>query len=335
MTRTWTIRPSTPDDLPDLRDLFTTVFGAERPLAHVQWKFARGPSGPGIGMVAVDAGRIVGQYVLLSTALRLGRDVVAGAQSLDTMVHPDYRGQGMFVKLAEACYALAAERGIEMLYGFPNENSYPGFMSRLGWSHVADVPRWVRHIDLSRHPRVPRIVRPLARLAGRVMRAGDPQKGGITVKPGRPDAASLEQLLTQWRSRTDLCRVERSAAWYDWRFSPDSGERYTWLTAWRAAEARGSLVLNLPASTIADFLGDDADALEALVATAIRQAAPAGCASLSTSTSEPAPAAALAACGFRPRMSAPLIVRALGRRQHGAECDAGTWSINPADFDTF
>jgi hypothetical protein len=285
-------------------------------------------------MLAIDAGRIVGQYVVMPTRLRVGGERVEGAQSLDTMVHPDYRGQGMFVKLANACYELAASRGVEVLYGFPNVNSYPGFVRQLNWDHTGDIPRWVRHLDLGKHPRAPKALRPLGRIATRLIKAGNPAAGGVTVRAGRPDGAALDVLLDRWRATGGLCRIERSRDWYDWRFSERSGERYEWLTAYRGADARALVILNRAASALVDFLGDDVEAMEAATASAVLLAGESGAASMSTVTSEPVPIAALKACGFFDRARVPLIVRALTARPFDADIHAhANWSINPADID--
>jgi len=334
MNPTWSSRPATPDDLPQIRDLFTTVFGGERSLDHVRWKFRDNPAGPGIGIVAVDGGRIVGQYVLMPVMLRIGTRVVAGAQSLDTMVHPDYRGQGMFIALATECYALAASRGTQVLYGFPNANSYPGLTGRLAWTHVGDVPRWVRHLDLSKHPRMPSALKPIGRLANRLLPRGRAGRG-IDIGSGRPDAVSLSRLLERWRAPTALCRIERTPDWYDWRFAAASGGGYEWLTAWRGGEARAALVISHAAGAIAELLGDDEEALEALVAAVVRRAAEGGGATMSAMTNDAPAVAALKACGFFPRAKIPLIVRALTDQSFPVDImQSANWSIRPADFDT-
>lgn len=61
------------------------------------------------------------------------------AQSGDTMTHRDHQGKGLFTTLAQKTYALAKEEGIELIFGFPNENSFPGFIRKLDWVHFDDV----------------------------------------------------------------------------------------------------------------------------------------------------------------------------------------------------
>jgi GNAT superfamily N-acetyltransferase len=61
---------------------------------------------------------------------------VLSAQSADTMTHPDHRNKGLFVELANRTFELCIQVGIKLLFGFPNQNSLPGFINKLGWQTV-------------------------------------------------------------------------------------------------------------------------------------------------------------------------------------------------------
>ncbi|MBP6334792.1 MAG: GNAT family N-acetyltransferase [Bacteroidia bacterium] len=61
-----------------------------------------------------------------------GKHYIA-AQSGDTMTHKAHTGKGLFTELAKLTYALAKEKGIQFIFGFPNKNSYPGFVKKLSW----------------------------------------------------------------------------------------------------------------------------------------------------------------------------------------------------------
>lgn len=56
------------------------------------------------------------------------------AQSADTMTSPAHQRKGLFIILAKKTYKLAKKEGIIFVFGFPNENSFPGFKNRLNWS---------------------------------------------------------------------------------------------------------------------------------------------------------------------------------------------------------
>lgn len=60
-------------------------------------------------------------------------------QSGDTMTHKNHTGKGLFTLLAKMTYSLAEEKGAEMVFGFPNDNSYPGFVKKLDWIHRDNI----------------------------------------------------------------------------------------------------------------------------------------------------------------------------------------------------
>lgn len=61
------------------------------------------------------------------------------AQSGDTMTAPDHRGKGLFIILAKKAYKLAAAHNIRFIFGFPNENSFPGFKNKLNWKFSGNM----------------------------------------------------------------------------------------------------------------------------------------------------------------------------------------------------
>lgn len=55
------------------------------------------------------------------------------AQSGDTMTHPDHQKKGLFVALAKHTFEYCKTIGISAIFGFPNQNSYPGFINKLNF----------------------------------------------------------------------------------------------------------------------------------------------------------------------------------------------------------
>ncbi len=56
------------------------------------------------------------------------------AQSGDTMTQQNHQGKGLFITLAKLTFELAAKEGVKFVFGFPNNNSYPGFLKKLNWT---------------------------------------------------------------------------------------------------------------------------------------------------------------------------------------------------------
>jgi predicted N-acetyltransferase YhbS len=216
----WTIRQGTSDDSEALRDLFTVVFGRDRGQEHPAWKFDRNPAGPPVLALAEHEGRVVGQYALWPVRLRVGKEVLLGAQSLDTMTHPDYRGQGMFPRLAVEAMRFAEQRGVEVLFGFPNAASYPGFVNKLDWDHTGDVPQYARVLRPSGHPRIPGWAGPVTDALAAGLPSGP--HSGFSTQSIAPDGEALVRLWAEG-CQADECAVERDEAYVQWRFDPSSG----------------------------------------------------------------------------------------------------------------
>jgi predicted N-acetyltransferase YhbS len=330
----WTIRPGTPDDTDAVQELFRVVFGYDRGRGHHAWKFGANPAGPPVLALAEHSGQVVGQYALWPTRLRIGKDVLLGAQSLDTMTHPDFRGQGMFTRLARECMAYAEERGVDVLFGFPNAASYPGFVRKLDWDHVGDVPQYVRILRPSGHDRVPTWAGPVLDATARLIPSG--RRRGATASESPPDPLLVERLSTQLQ-RSGECAVDRSASYLEWRFAPESGRRYTWV-----ADREGEAVAiwgrdsNSGRAYLAELVGRSPSSSAAVLAETIRMASDAGCTELVATASQGEGPALLRRAGFLRRASLPLIVRKLTTRVlPGNVHDFRSWSIFGADLDTY
>jgi N-acetylglutamate synthase-like GNAT family acetyltransferase len=153
--------------------LFRAVFGRERSADHWRWKFAETPyPNRQISLaVAKQGGALLGHYAVVPVPLNwMGRRIL-GAESVDTMVHPDARGLGLFEQLGTDCYARLRELGVGLVYGLPNRNSYPGFLRKLGWKRIGFLDSYTLRLSV-REP-LRRILRSgaLAWLGDRVFRA--------------------------------------------------------------------------------------------------------------------------------------------------------------------
>lgn len=335
-TRSWDIRMASVADDAGLGELFRVVVGFDRGTEHHRWKFHHNLDGAPVIVVAEHQGRIVGQYALWPTRLRLGNEVVLGAQSLDTMTHPDYRGQGMFTVLAEECMRRAAERGIEALYGFPNENSRPGFVRKLDWDCTGDIPIWVRPLTISKHRRVPSWAGPLANVAVRFLPSG--RLGALEERAEMPTYIAQQELIDRWREQQGLCRVERSQERFAWRFSAASGMQYRWVCAYQgekllAMGVWGTDIRNGNA-VLSELLSIDAFSAEAVLSTIIQNAA--ACPLILAVSSRTELVSTLRRCGFVRHGNFPLIVRKLTARSLGANVHThSNWEVFGADLDTF
>ena len=89
-----------------------------------------------IVMVAEEDGELVAHYAILPFRLVVNDRVVQGGMSIDAYVDPKARGKVPIFQVTKRCYPLAIERGIQVLWGFPNAN-YRLIVEKVeGWSPV-------------------------------------------------------------------------------------------------------------------------------------------------------------------------------------------------------
>ncbi|WP_187369128.1 GNAT family N-acetyltransferase [Baekduia soli] len=111
--------------------------------AYLRWLYDDSPFGPVVETNLDDDQGRAGHYAIVPVELAAGGAARAGALSLNTAVSERARGGGVFTRLAADTYALAAQRGIEVVVGVANANSTPGFVRRLDFTLVTPLPATV------------------------------------------------------------------------------------------------------------------------------------------------------------------------------------------------
>ena len=143
------------ENFSDLLDLMTVINGVAPDPIQLQRKYETQAIGaPHIGFLAYAKGekKAAAFYGVFPVRLYLDHAEVLAAQSGDTMTHPNHRGKGLFIALAQKTYTVAAQEGIQLVFGFPNRNSYPGFVKKLGWQHpytMAAIDIWTPSVPFN------------------------------------------------------------------------------------------------------------------------------------------------------------------------------------------
>lgn len=127
--------------LRDLEVLHEAVYGVKNDFSK---KYDTAYTGVAYtGFIAYGAGNIpIAYYGVMPCFMQYGGKVFLAAQSGDTMTHPGYRYKGLFVELANRTYDLCRENGIQLIYGFPNQNSRHGLIDKLGWQMTESLDRF-------------------------------------------------------------------------------------------------------------------------------------------------------------------------------------------------
>jgi GNAT superfamily N-acetyltransferase len=331
----WVVREAARDDAAGIQSLFRKVFHFDRDDSAYIWKFW-GNDARSIITVAEAEGRIIGHCALWGAPLRIGGERVLGAQAVDIMTDPDYQRQGMFVALAEAAMELAAEQGIELLYGFPNSNAYPGWINRLGWTHSGNVGMWVRPLKPSKHKRIPPVLGTMADSLSNLIPKGSSQ--GYEIANEAPSDCELDRFLDEWGETSRVCQVDRTRSRLRWRFSPEAGLNHQWISVngcggkphafatWGLDPQTGNAVLS-------EVMGLSLPARIGAVSAAVANAGRAGHPIMLSITNDEDLIPAMRRCGFFRFKDAPFITRQLSQRTFGV--NARKWRIQASDLDAY
>jgi hypothetical protein len=89
----------------------------------------------------------VASYSMFPVDLICNGHISNTAMSMTTMTHPDWRGKGLFPKLAVELYDYAEAKQFKAVWGFPNANSHATFNSKLGWSDIYEIPTLTLNLE--------------------------------------------------------------------------------------------------------------------------------------------------------------------------------------------
>jgi GNAT superfamily N-acetyltransferase/lipocalin len=230
--------------------LYEQVFEMPLSLARWHWQYINNPTGKIALLLAVgEAGELAGQYALSPLILKVNNHTTLATLSLDTMVHPAYRGQGMFTKLAQDLYGKMAQMGVDLIYGFPNEQSHHGFIKNLQWIDLYQtLPLWVRPLNFStvvkkvfRSDLLTALGAPLASLGYSVV--FQTARASTTVRQVTAFDERADQLWEQAKGRAPIM-VQRDQRYLNWRYPQHPDYRYTLFISERGDELLGYGVLS-------------------------------------------------------------------------------------------
>lgn len=140
----------TDEDLKLFRGLWIEE-GSLKTLNHVRWQYLANPSKVLFVDFAIDPGvnKLAAVYAVLPVHFWVKGQVRLACQSLDTRTGVNYRGRGLFIKLAKMVYERCEKEGIAFVYGFPNRNSVHGFYNRLNWHSLDPIPQLIKPLKLT------------------------------------------------------------------------------------------------------------------------------------------------------------------------------------------
>lgn len=140
------IRPATPTDRPAILALCRTALGWGDDPRFGQlfaWKHDDNVFGPSHLWVAVDGSEIVGIRAFMRWEFVRGTELHRAVRAVDTAVHPDHQGRGLFTALTLHGLDEVRAAGVDFVFNTPNEQSLPGYL-KMGWGEIGRLPVHLR-----------------------------------------------------------------------------------------------------------------------------------------------------------------------------------------------
>lgn len=129
------------DSFSPLTELASTTYPGQEMSseAYLDWQYVLNPHGPVLLHTGQSDDRTIAQYLVIPRNYRCGATSLKGSLSVNTLTHPEFRGAGWFVRLAEATYDSCTSEDIAFTLGFPNKESRPGFTGPLHFKSLGDL----------------------------------------------------------------------------------------------------------------------------------------------------------------------------------------------------
>ncbi|MFB3908270.1 MAG: GNAT family N-acetyltransferase [Candidatus Eisenbacteria bacterium] len=124
------------DDLPKCVELIQAGHARDFSTKRFRWLHEQAPGGRSAIAVCTLGSRIVGIYSAIRKTVRFGAQLYCGGRDIDPVVHPDYRGRGLFTQLL--LFGVSSFHGIDFCFNFANPLSAPGFQ-KAGWRRVTTL----------------------------------------------------------------------------------------------------------------------------------------------------------------------------------------------------
>lgn len=198
--------------------------------------------------------QIVGCYVLVALDLYLAGKRIRAAQSSDTVVDEDYRGQGLLSKIATKGNELVAEKGFEIIFGCPNKVAMPANIWYIDVSPLCFLKRFELNVDFRTEFDYLGLPKVLAQACGLLLKTLQNWRfllyfGWLMItQPGmrisKSDCVPQDyDRFWRWASSQRLLSVWKDSQYLSWRYGAHPSNSHTYFCAYVKQNLVGVVVL--------------------------------------------------------------------------------------------
>lgn len=137
-----TIRTGNKKDIESIVALLKITLGeasTEKSVGFWKWKHIDNPFGESKVILAFDGEKLIGVRAFMKWEFSNDEQVISCVRAVDTAVHPDYQGKGIFSKLTQQALDECTTEGYSLVFNTPNKKSKKGYL-KLGWIKNGRLP---------------------------------------------------------------------------------------------------------------------------------------------------------------------------------------------------
>jgi len=217
---------------------------------YLKWLYFENPIGKAIIVCArtKSSSQLVAIYIVNPVLYYFNGKAVKGGLSLNTFTRKEFRGKGLFPKLAQLCYQESLKEGLSYIIGFPNAASYPGFIKKLEFIDLGNVGYYIKVISP-----VGSVLKKVGIKFQRRKEFSTIQKENIVIREIMDDDwLNLDLFLQKYKSNRKITNY-RNNAYLKWRYKNHPSREYRIIGCWSQNELIGYTVLS---SKLSSWLTD-------------------------------------------------------------------------------
>lgn len=146
------IREYQPGDAKKIVSLLSNNTKYLRDEEYWLWSNRIWPEEDSIVVVAEEEGSVLAHYAILPLTVHIGGRKIEAGLGIHALVDPFARSKVPIFQITKRCYKIAKDRGIRLLYGFPNRNFRLIQEKVEGWKCVSHFNAYMKEISPSDSP---------------------------------------------------------------------------------------------------------------------------------------------------------------------------------------
>jgi GNAT superfamily N-acetyltransferase len=248
------------------------------------WMYMNNPAGDSRIWIAAKGDKIIGHCALMPLQIKIGPQVITGYQTINSLVDPDCRKQGIITMLKKNVLDEFKETEPHIIIGFPNAISYMVDM-QTGYLDIANFSRMMRVFKWQNYLRTwtgNKLALAISTAAGNAVSnlsfrpSKTPEVQGLTVARVSRFDERINEFWDGISGRIQIA-VVKNQDYLNWRFITVPDVNYAIYIAEKAGAICGYLVMQYhqekdsQQADIYDFLAESEVVAQSLLATAMEQ----------------------------------------------------------------